>query len=111
MFENSWQRVIVIVAALGVFAVLISGVFTLGDENIQSLGHWINGNWTGISKTATGILTAVATYLFGRRAGRRVAKTEAYSSAIGTAEGMATGADVAVALRKQAKDHNLPVGS
>jgi hypothetical protein len=94
-----------------VLAVLINAVFTLGDDNIKSLGHWIDGNWAGISKTATGIVTAVATYLFGRRAGRRVAKTEAYSSAIGTAEGLPTGADVAVALRKQAKDHNLPLAS
>lgn len=86
MFENGWQRLIVVVALIGLLAVLADAVAALGDENAKSLGHWVDGHWLEIGKTVGAALPAVATYLFGRRAGRKVAKTEAYSSAIGTAE-------------------------
>ncbi len=107
MFDNGWQKLIFIVAVLGVIAVFITGVFSMSDENLADLGHWINDNWAGISKTAAGAASAIATYFLGRRAGRKVAKTEAYASAIDTAEGVDTGSEVAQLLRRQAANHNL----
>lgn len=109
MFDNGWQKLIFTVAVLGVIAIFIIGVFSMGDENLEAFGHWIDRNWAGISKTAAGTASAIATYFLGRRAGRKVAKTEAYASAIDTAEGVQTGADAAQMLRQQARNHNLRI--
>lgn len=111
--ETPMQRIVVFALSLAFLAVLAivfgSVVASLSDANQQSFGNWFQDHWSSIWKVGVGVLPAIITYLFGRRAGQKVGKTEAYNSAIATAEDKQTGDAAARVLRREAKGHGLRV--
>jgi hypothetical protein len=111
--ETAWQRIAVLGICFGLVAVIflvLGGAFmSLSDANAAALGGWLEANLDTVVAGLVGLVPAIATYLFGRRAGWKVGKTEVFNSAIATASGQPTGEAAAEELRAEADAHRIRV--
>ena len=104
--ERDWERVATIGIVCGLLAVVgvIAGVVlvSLSDNNMTSLGEWVDANGSDIWRAVAGAAAAAATFLFGHRRGRTMGRSDAEIANADAARGMGSGDEAAAVIEAKA---------